>query len=111
MGNQKYLKINGWLPIANEVVAIEAKLKNWKAGFIQANRYKVCADKVYLALPINVSHLPDKTLFKKFGIGLISFDTDLSKVKILIKPKKNRVNKYNNKRNFVSEFFLNQSYI
>lgn len=109
VGGQKYLKINGWLPIADEVIAIEAKLKDWKRGFIQANRYQVCADKVYLALPKEISHLPDQNLFRKFGIGLITFDVNQKKLEVLVKPREKKINKLNDKRNYVSEFFLNQN--
>ncbi len=108
VGGQRYLKINGWLPITDEIIAIEAKLKDWKRGFIQANRYQICADKVYLALPKETSHLPNKGLLKKFGVGLISFDINLKTMNVLVKPRKNKISKLNDKRNYVSEFFFNQ---
>jgi len=45
-----YVKVNGWVPIAKSVTAIEAKLSDWKGGVWQANRYSNVADKVYLAI-------------------------------------------------------------
>lgn len=38
-------------PIAARVVAIEAKLANWRGGAIQADRYLAFADEAYLAMP------------------------------------------------------------
>ncbi|GAG18542.1 unnamed protein product, partial [marine sediment metagenome] len=69
-----YFRINGWMPIAKEIIAIEAKLKNWKRGFEQANRYKSFANKVYLAVPLEISHLVDRSLLKAHNVGLIVFD-------------------------------------
>lgn len=85
-----YFKINGWLPLANEVIAIEAKIKNWKRGLIQANRYHLFADKVYLAVPKSVARLVDKKDLKKHNIGLISFDLKSKKKEIITESKKTK---------------------
>ncbi len=74
VGKNHYFKVNGWLPVANELVAIEAKLKDWKRGAIQANRYKAFASKVYLAVPEQTIHLVDKKFLMKHNIGLISLN-------------------------------------
>ena len=99
-----YLKINGWVPIAKEVIAIEAKMHAWKRGLIQANRYKSFADKVYLAVPTNVANLVSKEMLIKFNIGLLSFDADKDNMKVGFKPSVQKPI-YEDKRNFVSEFF------
>lgn len=55
------------------IVAIEAKVKDWKSGIRQAMRYKEYADFSYLA--IYESHisscLKNISVFEKLGIGLI----------------------------------------
>ncbi len=103
-----YFKINGWMPIAKEIIAIEAKLKDWKRGFIQANRYKSFANKVYLALPAEKAHLVDEALLKKHNIGVIVFDPLKSEVKKTIHPKTAQ-SRNAFKYDFVAEFFLNRS--
>jgi len=102
-----YFKINGWMPIAEEIIAIEAKLKDWKRGFIQANRYKSFANKVYLALPDDKAHLVDEALLKKHNIGLIAFDPRESEIKKTIHPRTAQpLNTF--KYDFAAEFFLNR---
>lgn len=99
-----YFKINSWMPIANEIIAIEAKIRDWKRGFIQANRYKFFADKVYLAVPPEVGHLVDKKLLKRHNVGLLILDMQVGKKKIALRCKmKEPLNNY--KRNLAMEFF------
>lgn len=105
--DNSYLKINGWIPLAKEIVAIEAKLKDWKRGFIQANRYTTCADKVYLAIPEQISHLPDKKLLRSFGIGLLSFSAHQKRLNILIESPNQGGKTNQDKRNYVAEYFWN----
>jgi len=103
-GNNLYYKVNGWVPLAKEIIAIEAKLKDWKRGFYQANRYKAFADKTYLAIPSNISHLVNRDMLRKHNVGLITLDVDANKKRTLIVPKKkNPLNA--DKRNFAVEFF------
>lgn len=99
-----YFKVNGWMPIAKEVIAIEAKMRDWKRGFIQANRYKSFADKVYLAVPAETAHLVDKKLLKKHQVGLIVFDVQANDKKTALQTKGHKpLNDY--KRNLAAEFF------
>jgi hypothetical protein len=103
-GKNFYFKISGWMPIADEVIAIEAKMRNWKRGFIQANRYKSFADKVYLAVPVETAHLVDKKLLKKHHVGLIVFDAQANEKKTALPVKGHEpLNDY--KRNLAIEFF------
>ena len=99
-----YFKINGWMPIAKEVIAVEAKMRNWKRGFVQANRYRVFADRVYLALPIEVVHLVDKRLLKKHNVGLIVFDAQLNRKKIALLSRRAEPLS-ESKKNLAMEFF------
>ncbi len=102
---QKYFKVNGWVPLAKEVIAIEAKLQNWKRGFIQANRYKAFADKVYLAMPEQYAHRVDQELLKSHNIGLIILKNNLTSIKRELEPtKKNHF--VEDKRNYVLEHYL-----
>lgn len=73
-----------------EVVAIEAKLKDWKRGLYQAYRYRSYADKSYLAVYAKSINAPLKHLdeFKKFNVGLI--EVAETYVKIHYRPKKEK---------------------
>ncbi len=103
--NQKYFKVNGWVPLAEEVIAIEAKLQNWKRGYIQANRYKAFADKVYLAMPEKYAHRVDKNLLKSKNVGLIILRDNAASVSKLIEPARNK-HFVADKRNYVLEHYL-----
>lgn len=104
VGNQRYFKINGWLPITNEIIAIEAKLKDWKRGAIQANRYKAFANRVYLAVPKETARLVDTTFLRKHNIGLISLNVQNLTKRFVVscKPVK-PFDEY--KSNFAAEHF------
>ncbi|HRN96981.1 MAG TPA: hypothetical protein PLZ58_00820 [Candidatus Saccharibacteria bacterium] len=102
-----YVKVNGWVPIAKTVTAIEAKLSDWKRGIWQANRYSNVADKVYLAMPPEYIHRVDIDECKRKGVGLISFDPLTSKHKVLVKPSK-QVPQDRPVRNYVTELFLDE---
>lgn len=101
-----YFRINGWIPIAKEIIAIEAKLKNWKQGVLQANRYKSFANKVYLAIPVEIAHLVDKTLLKRCNVGLIVLDTKQNQKKVSRIKREKPLNIY--KHNLAAEFVLNR---
>lgn len=101
-----YLKINGWVPITNEIVAIESKLRDWRKGIKQACRYKSFANRVFLAIPPQISHLVDLEIIKKNKLGLVVFDPDNGRLNTIreaptIKPEKEE------KRNYVAEHFWN----
>ena len=81
--NNNTLRANYSLKTASteNIVAIEAKVKDWKSGIRQAMRYKEYADFSYLA--IYESHisscLNNISVFEKLGIGLIGVsDTGLT---------------------------------
>ena len=73
-----------------EVVAIEAKLKDWKRGLFQAYRYRSYADKSYLAVYTKAINAPLKNIeeFKKFNVGLIEVADD--GIKVHYRPKKEK---------------------
>lgn len=72
-------------PHTNNLISIEAKLKDWKSGFYQALRYKFFSEKSYLAFPRFNIHRVDLELLKNHNIGLIAVDND--KIDFVIKPK------------------------
>lgn len=107
VGKNLFYKLNGWTPIASDIIAIEAKIKDWKRGFFQANRYKAFAEKIYLAVPKEIVRIVDTSLFYKHKIGLLSFDYNTYFCKTIIKSPKNlSINKC--KKNLAVEFFWEQ---
>lgn len=103
-GEKFYFKVNGWMPIASEVIAIEAKMRDWQRGLAQVNRYKTFADKVYLAIPDDISNRVDRNLLKKHNIGLIIFDPQSNTKKVSLAPRKTRpMDDF--KKNLAIEFF------
>ncbi len=108
LANNFYFKINGWMPLTNELIAIEAKLNDWKRGLIQANRYKVFANKVYLAIPSTIQHRIDRNAFRRHGIGLISLNVEQNKKTVLVAaPNKRPTNK--SKNNLAIEHFWHRN--
>ena len=104
IGKNTYLKVNGWVPIAKEVIAIEAKIKDWKRGVLQASRYKSFADKVYLALPKETIKSVNLELLRSLNVGLISYDPKSNQKEVILECSTSKpIFEY--KRNFVSEFF------
>jgi len=73
-----------------EAVAIEAKLKNWKRALKQAYRYKWFASYTYVVMDDNYIRpaLKNKSLFKKFNVGLASIKKNDGVITILIRPQK-----------------------
>jgi hypothetical protein len=109
VGNNLYLKINGWLPIGKELVAIEAKLHDWNNGLRQAIRYKTFAHKVYLAMPEQTAksvNNSQREMLEKYEVGLISFNPESMKKTVLVNaPSRKPSNPH--KRDYASEFFWN----
>ncbi len=61
-----------YLPIAREIWAVEAKMKNWFEGLCQARRYQHFAHRVYLAIfAPHRDRVRDETL-RELNIGLIA---------------------------------------
>ena len=96
---QGYIKVqNNKIEVIKKVdlatknlVAIEAKLSDWKAGIEQAIRYKEYSNKVYVAIDKEEIKKVNRDIFKEKNIGLISVSKD--GVKEIIKPKKEKVNR------------------
>ena len=59
-----------------QITAIEAKLKDWRKGLMQAARYRYFANQTILVLPPQASSVAVGFLenFRKLGVGLWEFD-------------------------------------
>lgn len=77
-GNGIYIKNRQPRALCTSVVAIEAKLKDWKKALWQATRYKTFANESWVVLDRRYSRpaISNLTEFKKFNIGLATFSTD-----------------------------------
>lgn len=67
-------------------ISIEVKVKNWRMGLIQAQRYLSFSDYSYLALPVeHIGSIQEEEFFGT-GIGLLSIGKNI--VTEVIKPSK-----------------------
>lgn len=80
---RKALKIKS--PV-KKLVAIEAKLRDWKQGIIQARRYKSFTDECYLAILAKYDKNIDYDYLERFDIGLILCDEETGTIELKRKP-------------------------
>lgn len=73
---------------SKNVVAIEAKLSDWKSGLNQALAYKQYSDYVYVAIDECCYEKVDKKLFEKNNVGLILVGK--GHIKKIFNPKKEK---------------------
>ncbi|WKZ24037.1 MAG: hypothetical protein QY312_00285 [Candidatus Dojkabacteria bacterium] len=100
-----YIKVNGWAPLSNNIIAIESKLSDWKRGLVQASRYKTFANRVYLALPSNKIHLVPINELIKSNTGLITLKHGT--IQFIHRPLKQKDEIISSKQNYVCEYFWN----
>ena len=72
----QYAKLNGFVPLTSEIIAIEAKVSDWRKGAIQAKRYQSFAHRVFVALPSPYAHRVDRALLQAHKVGLLTVDDD-----------------------------------
>lgn len=70
-----------------KLVAIEAKLHDWKHGIMQARRYKAFTDESYLAIFSKYEKNIDKDLLEQHDIGLILVNESDGAISFSRKPK------------------------
>lgn len=87
---KRYRKINHIVPLASEVIAIEAKKESWIAATQQARRYQSYANRVYVALLEEFTHRVDSERLKNHNIGLISINVEKDNAKILWKSRRRK---------------------
>ena len=80
-----FLKQKDIVPLVSDIIAIEAKLSDWKNGFYQALRYKYFAHESYLAISESKVKNVDLQLLIEHGIGLIAVCNN--EVKIVLNAK------------------------
>lgn len=56
--------------------AVELKLNRWMRAFEQAMIYQLCADLVYLALPMRAAERVERPLLEQYGLGLIGVHSE-----------------------------------
>lgn len=91
--------------VTKNLIAVEAKLSDWKAGLEQAVRYRQYADEVYVAISAEYVKKVDKERFKELNIGLMSVSKN--KLTIPIKSKKQKVEKLD-VQYYIEDRFLQQ---
>lgn len=69
-----------------KLVAIEAKLRDWKQGILQARRYKSFTDECYLAILAKYDKNIDYGYLERFDIGLILCDEETGMIELKRKP-------------------------
>ncbi len=104
--NEKYTLSEKIAQIDAEIVAIEAKLTDWREAFHQAVRYQQFADKVIVAMDAEGIPRDDKSLelFKACNIGLCAIS--FSNIEWLIQPGRN-----NPTDTFNKEYIVNSTLI
>lgn len=65
------IDLYGFSRVKNDTLAIELKLRKWRRAYEQALIYQLCADLVYIALPLEMVRAVDLQLLSSHGIGLI----------------------------------------
>lgn len=91
-----------------KLVAIEAKLRDWKQGIIQARRYRSFTDECYLAILERYDKNIDYSYLERFDIGLILFDESTGEIELKRKPlESDTLSIYTSETNFYAkELFL-----
>ena len=79
-----------------KTVSIEAKIKDWKNGILQAQRYLMFSDYSYLALPKSRIKNVDISDLNVGGIGLLAVDSDGS-IEEIVSPQKSQECEYKQK--------------
>jgi len=70
----KRIDLVGVMPLSGTVVAIEAKVSDWRRGLQQALPYRLCSHMTFLAISARYLHRVDRVMLGKFGVGLIAVD-------------------------------------
>lgn len=76
MDNREYKVVKNYAPILDNVISIEAKLKNWHRALNQAYRYKRFSNFTFVLLEEKYSSpaIKNLDLFEKMGVGLITME-------------------------------------
>ena len=75
------IDVYGYSPKRALSVAVELKLFKWQRAFEQAQRYQLCADLVFIAMPDSVIHRIDRASLLSHGIGLLAISASTRRCK------------------------------
>ncbi len=64
----------------SKIIAVEVKVDKWFRALQQAVLYRMCADKVYVALSEEFVHRVDIQQMKEYGVGLLSVNGSLNEI-------------------------------
>lgn len=109
VGNIVYINRKVFGRNLGKTISIEAKIKDWKSGILQAERYLMFSDFSFLALPEEKVRNVDVELLKINGIGLLS----ISKFGLeeIIKPTQSLECEYKQKYMITSAIIKNSKLI
>lgn len=86
-GNEDTFQLRGqYRPVAREIWAVEAKMKNWFEGMCQARRYQHFAHRVYLAIFAPHRDRVRDEILREHNVGLIAVAH--GKAEILSHPRR-----------------------
>jgi hypothetical protein len=77
----------GYSAFLDATIAVELKLSKWQRAFEQALVYRLSADYVAIALPRRGVERVDRSLLRRFGIGLFSVGDD-RQVEMALAPQR-----------------------
>ncbi len=87
-------------------ISIEAKIKDWKSGLIQAERYLTFSDYSYLVMPEEKVKNVDVLEVERLGLGLLSISRD-GELKEVYTPRKSQFSEYKQKYLLTSNILNN----
>jgi hypothetical protein len=111
--DKKFYSKNPLLGIDNpikKIIAIEAKLTDYKNGLIQAKRYQYFADECYVAILKDAYEKIELQEYEDSNIGLIICDAKSGEIELKTSPKKQNNRKIHNVYTFAKEL-LYQEYL
>lgn len=74
-GNQ-IVQLRSYQPHTRNLIAVEAKLHDWKSGMCQAMRYQFFCHNTFLAVPEQIVHRVNIKMLEERGVGLIAVAPD-----------------------------------
>ena len=107
--NNIYIKRKIFGLFLGKTISIEAKIKDWKSGILQAERYLMFSDYSYLALPEEKVRNVDIDLLKNSGIGLLAVNDD--GLQEILKPAQSLECEYKQKYIITSAIISNSTQI
>ena len=80
VGDDTFQLRRQYRPVAREIWAVEAKMKNWFEGMCQAKRYQHFAHRAYLAIFASYRDRVQDEMLREQNIGLIAVSPGIATV-------------------------------